>query len=173
MFIWSNNYSKCYGITFNSTDWWSFGNDTARNVIIFGVDNSSLSHADNLKNKFLILGLSPTFGINGSFDSPDKKFTMNFTKANTKFCLIFRYNTDNSYLFVNGKEIIKFKANNKNVNFPTQICSGSISDGFSATESREESLNGNVYNFSVYYSSTDKSDILNIHKYLMTKNNIK
>ena len=29
-----------YGITFNSTDWWSFGNDTARNFIIFGVDNS-------------------------------------------------------------------------------------------------------------------------------------
>ena len=35
------------------------------------------------------------------------------------------------------------------------------------------SLNGNVYDFSVDYNSIDKSDILNIHKYLMTMNNIK
>ena len=40
-------------------------------------------------------------------------------------------------------------------------------------ESREVSLNGNVYDFSVDCSSIDRSDIQNIHKYLMTKNNIK
>ena len=50
---------------------------------------------------------------------------------------------------------------------------GSISNGFSATESRKVSLNQNVYNFSLDYNSIDKSDILNIHKYLMTKINIK
>ena len=83
------------------------------------------------------------------------------------------YNADNSYFFVNGKEIFKFKAKNKNVNFLTQFCLGSISNGFSNVESRELSLNGNVYDFSVDYNSIDKSDILNIHKYLMTKNNIK
>ena len=42
-----------------------------------------------------------------------------------------------------------------------------------ATEFREVSLNGNLYDFSVYYNSIDKTDILNIHKYLMTKNKIK
>ena len=83
-----------------------------------------------------------------------------------------QYNADNSYLFVNGKEIIKFKAN-KNVHFPTRFCLGSINDGFSATESREVSLNGNMHDFSVDYNSIDKSVVLNIHKYLMTKNNIK
>ena len=62
-----------YGITFNSTDWWSFDNNTARNVIIFGVDNSSSSDVDNRKNNFLILRLDLTFGINGSFGSPEKK----------------------------------------------------------------------------------------------------
>ena len=36
-----------YGITFDSACSWSFDNDIARNVIIFGVDNSSSSHADN------------------------------------------------------------------------------------------------------------------------------
>ena len=76
-------------------------------------------------------------------------------------------------MFVNGKEIIKFKADSKNVNFPTRFCLGSISDGFSATESTEVFLNGNVYDFSVDYNSVDKSDLLNIQQYLMTKSNIK
>ena len=76
-------------------------------------------------------------------------------------------------MFVNGKQIFKFKADNKNVNFPTQFCFGSISNGFSANESEEVSLSENVYDFSVNFNSTDKSDILNIHKYLITKNNKK
>ena len=38
--------------------------------------------------------------------------------------------------------------------------------------SREVSLNGNVYDFSVGNNSIDKSDILSIHKYLITKNDI-
>ena len=76
-------------------------------------------------------------------------------------------------MFVNGKEIYKLKVDNKNANFPTQFCLGSISNGFSNTESREVFLNGNVYDFSVDYNSIDKSDTLNIHKYLMTKNNKK
>ena len=83
------------------------------------------------------------------------------------------YNDHNSYLFVNIKEIFKFKADNQNVNFPSQFCLRSISDGFSNIESREVSLNGNVYDFLVDYNSIDKSDILNIHKYLITKNNMK
>ena len=76
-------------------------------------------------------------------------------------------------LFVNRKEIFEFKVDSKNVNFPTQFYLGSISNGFSATESREVSLNGNLYDFSIDYNSIDKYDILNIHKYLMNKNNIK
>ena len=74
----------------------------------------------------------------------------------------FHYNADNSYLFLNGKEIVKFKDDNKNVNFPTQFCLGTISNGFRNTESREVSLNENVYDFSVDKSSIDKYDILNI-----------
>ena len=139
-----------YGIAFDgwSGSEWSFGNDYPRNVIVFGVDNSSSSHNDNLKNNFLIFGEGDTFGINGSFGAPEKKFSINFSKANKKFCLSLHYNADNSYLFVNEKEIFKFKADNKNVNFLTQFYLGSISNGFSATDSsREVSLNGNVYDF--------------------------
>ena len=80
-----SNYSG-YGITFNSTGSWSFDNDFARNVITFGVDNNSSSHSDKRKNNSLILGEGPTYGINGSFGSSEKEFSISFSKANTKFC---------------------------------------------------------------------------------------
>ena len=59
-----------------------------------------------------------------------KKFSINFSQTNTKFCLSLHYNSDDSYLFVNGKEIQTFKADNKNVNFQTQFCLGSMSNKF-------------------------------------------
>ena len=55
-----------YGIAFDGAGWWSFGNDFARNAVMFGVDNSSSSHADNCKNSFLVLSEVPTDDINGS-----------------------------------------------------------------------------------------------------------
>ena len=36
-----------YGIAFDGKGFLSFGNDDARNVVIFGVDTSSSSHIDN------------------------------------------------------------------------------------------------------------------------------
>ena len=45
----------------------------------------------------------PSFGINESLGSAKKPFGINFSKSNTNFCLIFDYNADNSYLFVNEK----------------------------------------------------------------------
>ena len=50
-------------------------------------------------------------------------------------------------LFFDRKEIYKFKADNKNVNFPTQFCLGSISNKFDPNEYREVSLEGNLYGF--------------------------
>ena len=151
-----------YGITFDSAGFWSYDYDIARNVIIFGVDNNSSCHADNGKSNFFVLVEGLTHGINRSFGSAEKKFSINFIKANTKFCLSLHYNAHNSCLFVNGKEIFIFKDGNKNFNFATQFCLGSISNGFSATQSREVSLNGNVNDFSADCNSIDKSDNHNI-----------
>ena len=78
-----------YGITFYSVVSWSFDNDTVRNIITFGVDNRSWSHSENCTNDFLILREGPTYGINGSFESPEKKINIDFTKANTKFFWIY------------------------------------------------------------------------------------
>ena len=137
------------------------------------VDNSSSSHADNCKNIFLILGEGPTDDINGSAGAEEKEFSINFSEAKTKFCLSLHYHGDDSYLFANEKKPYKFKADNKNLNFPTQFYLGSIPNKFDVLESREVSLKENVYHFSVNYNAIDKSDILKIHKYLMVKNNIK
>ena len=79
------------------------------------------------------------------------------------------YNHDNSYLFINGEEILKFEADNQNVNFPGQFCLGSIYNGFDAVESREVSLKQNVYDFSVDCNAIHKADVLSIHNYLMVK----
>ena len=112
-----------FGIAFDWKGDWSFDNDYARNVIIFGVDNSSSSHADNLKNNFLILGDGDTFSINGSFGALEKKFSINSSKANTKFCLSLHYNADNSYLFVNWKEIFNLNPTMKMLTFQINFVS--------------------------------------------------
>ena len=58
-------------------------------MLIFGVDNSSTTYTDNHKNDFSMLS-EREFGINGSFDAPEKNFSINFSKTRTKFCLSLR-----------------------------------------------------------------------------------
>ena len=53
-------------------------------------------------------------------------YSINFTKKNTKFCLSLHYNGANSYLFVNGTEIIKFKAKDSEIK-AYSLCLGNIS----------------------------------------------
>ena len=74
-----------YGVAFDGKSSWSFNDDFARNVIIFWVGKSSSSHTDNLENEFLILGEGDSFGINGSFDVPEEKCNINFSKAKPNF----------------------------------------------------------------------------------------
>ena len=75
-----------------------------------------------------------TDDINGGIGAAEKKFRINFSKAKTKFCLSLHYNGDNRSLCVNYKKIYKFKANDKIVNFPSQVCLGSICNKFDAEE---------------------------------------
>ena len=95
-----------------------------------------------------------------------KKKTQNFTWVYLIILIIV------IWLLIEKKSLI-LKLTIKNLYFPTQCFLGNMSNGFSATESRGESWNGNVHDFSVKYSSIDKSDISNIHKYLKSKNNMK
>ena len=98
-------------------------------------------------------------------------YSTNFTKENTKFCLSLHYNGANSYLFVNGTEIIKFKAKDSEI-VATLLCLGSITKEFSEDNTKKTGLHGYVYDFSVDYDAIAVVDILDIHKYLMKKNEI-
>ena len=82
------------------------------------------------------------------------------------------YNGTNSYLFVNGAEIIKFKAKNYEI-AANSLCLGNISRDFSKANMKKTGLYGYLYDFSVDYDAITVDDILDIHKYLMEKNNIK
>ena len=92
-------------------------------------------------------GEGATYGINGGFGSPEKKFS----KVRAKFCFSLHYDYSNSYVFVNEQKVFMFKANNKNFNFPTQFCLENMSYRFGATDSRELCPKGNAYNFLVWH----------------------
>ena len=94
--------------------------------------------------------------------------SINFTEKNKKFCLSLHYNEVNSYLFVNGKEIYKFKAKDSET-VTTPLCLGNISKGFSVDNMKKTGLNGYVYDFSVDYDAIAVDNILGIYKYLMEK----
>ena len=99
-------------------------------------------------------------------------YSINFTKENTRFCLSLHYNGADSYLFVNGTDIIKFKAKDSEIT-PYQLCLGNISKDLSLDNMKKTSLQeGCVYDFSVDYDAIEVSDILDIYKYLMEKNGI-
>ena len=109
--------------------------------------------------------------INGTTIYAEKLYKINFTENNTKFCLSLHYNGANSYLFVNGTEIYKFKAKDSDI-VASPLCLGNISKDFSVDNMKKTGLNGYVYDFSVDYDAIAVDDILDIHKYLMEKNGI-
>ena len=98
-------------------------------------------------------------------------YSINFTVTKKKFCLSLHYNGTNSYLFVNGMEIIKFKAKDSEIVL-SPLCLGNVSKDRSIDDMKKTGFNGYVYDFSVDYNVTDVNDIKDIQKYLMKKNDI-
>ena len=127
---------------------------------------SSSVQINNKVNNVLVLGKALVQGISGTTIYVEKMYSTNFTVNNKKFCLSLHYNGDNSYLFVNGKEVNKFKAKDSEI-VPYPLCLGGLSKDFEVGYMRASGLIGYVYDFSVDYSA-----IADIHKYLMKKNGI-
>ena len=75
---------------------------------------------------------------------------------------------------VNGTEIIKFKAKDSEI-IPYSLSLENISKDWTNDNMKKKMVtwfNGYIYDFSADYNVINKSDILDIHKYLMKKNNI-
>ena len=159
-----------FGIGFSRKGSYSIGDEIGRNVIIFGVDMSSSTHIENKKKDILLLGKGPTHRLEHTLTA-EKWYLINFTKENTKFCLSLHYNGANSYLFVNVTEIIKFKTEDSDIT-AYRLCLGNISKDSSVENMKKTRLKGYVPDFSVDYDAIEISDILDIHRYLMKKNEI-
>ena len=98
-------------------------------------------------------------------------YSINFTVTKEKFCLSLHYNGANSYLFVNGTEIYKFKAKYSEI-VAAPLCLGNISKDWSVDNMKKIGFTSYVYDFSVDYDAIVVDDILDIHKYLMKKKKI-
>ena len=98
-------------------------------------------------------------------------YSINFTVKKKKFCLSLHYNGGNSYLFVNGTEIIKFKAKGSKI-VASPLCLGNISKDWSTDNLKKTGLNGYVYDFSADYNAVTIDDRKDIHNYLMKKKTI-
>ena len=119
-----------YGIGFDRRSSFTFpGGGFGQNVSIFGADMSSSAHIDNEKKDILVLGKGPTQRLEHTLTA-EKMYSINFTVTNKKFCLSLHYNGANSYLFVNGTEIYKFKAKDSEI-VASPLCLGNISKDWS------------------------------------------
>ena len=94
-----------------------------------------------------------------------------------KFCWSLHYNGANSYFFVNGKKIVKFKAKDPAI-VAAPLCLGNISKDWSVNNMKKTGLNGYVYEFGVGYETFNPpldatKAITFLHDYFIAKYKIK
>ena len=161
-----------YGICFDEGGTFSIGNiNNGRNVLIFRVHENSVTHSNNKANNIYIIGDGFVQGINDTTLYAEKIYSQNFTAVNKRFLLSLDYNGDNSYLSVNGKQELKFKAKDDQI-VKEILCLGNISDNWTNANAKKEGFYGTIYDFAVDYTEASIGDIYNIQRYLIKKHNI-
>ena len=111
-------------------------------------------------------------GINGTTIYVEKLIHNNFREFGEKFALSLHYNGDNSSLFVNGRQELKFKAKDDQI-INEKLCLGNLSDHWTTSESEKTGVYGNIYYFVVDYKTINGvKPIYDMHRYLMIKHNI-
>ena len=169
-----NNY-KGYGICFDERS--QFGHtmnkdgitytSNGRNVLIFGADMSFSAHTTNRANHIYLMGDGLTQGINNTTLYAEKKYFRNFTDYGFKFVLSLHYNNDDSYLFVNRRQELKFKCKTDQL-VKEKLCIGNLSDQWTASKSEKTGLYGNIYDFVVDHEDIlEVKTIYDMHRYLM------
>ena len=138
-----NDY-KGYGICFDErsefghtiTEGGNSHTTDARNILIFGADMSFSVHATNRANHIYLMGTGLTQGINDTTIYAEKNVYRNFTDFGKKFVLSLHYNGDDSYLFVNGRQELKFKCKTDQL-VKEKLCIGNLSDQWTTSESEK------------------------------------
>ena len=154
---------KGYGICFDESEQFThvrkegnFNHTTlARNVIIFGVDMSFSKHANNKANNIYIMGKDYVQKIKDTTIYAEKMYYRNFSDPGKKFVLSLHYNGNNSYLFVNGRQELKFKSKTDQL-VKEKLCIGNLSDQCTTSESEKTGLYGKIYDFVVIIKKLGK-----------------
>ena len=176
----SKNNHKGYGICFDGGS--EFGHTIteggrthttdARNVLIFEVDMSFSVHATNGANNIYDMVTGLTQGIHDTTIYAEKNFYINFTDCSKTFMLSLHYNGDDSYLFVYGRQKLKFKCKTDQL-VKGKLCIGYLSDQWTTSESEKTGVYGKIYDLVVDYEQiVGVKAIYDMHRYLMTKHNI-
>ena len=114
---------KGYSICFDEGGLFSIGNiNNGRNVLIFGVHEDSVIHANNKADNIFVMDDVFVQGINDTTLYADKIYSQKFTQPSTKFVLSLHYNGD-SYLFVNDKQELKLKTKTESL-VKQKLCIG-------------------------------------------------
>ena len=164
---------KGYGICFDERS--QFGHTVTeggrahttngRNILIFGANMSFSVHKTNGENHIYVMGDRFTQGIHNTTLYVERNYWRNFTDLGKKFVLSLHYNGDDSYLFVNGRQELKFKAKDDQV-INEKLCLGNLSIEWTTSESEKAGLYGNIYDFVVDYKAINGvKPIYNIHKF--------
>ena len=110
-------------------------------------------------------------GLNGKSLNVEKVHKINFTQQNKKIVLSLHYNGNNSYLFANGVQELKFKGNDSEIK-RNHMCLGNVSKDLSITNATITGMYGDIHDFAVDYVAHDVPKIYDIHRYLMKRNGI-
>ena len=92
-------------------------------------------------------------------------YSINFTVEKKKLCLSLHYNGADSYLFVNGKEIVKFKAKDSAI-VATPLCLGNILKDWSENNMRKLDLMDTFMNFVLIMRPVLQQMVLKIFHFL-------
>ena len=121
-------------------------------------------HATNRANNIYIMGTGLTQGINDTTLYAEKNFYRNFTDFAKKFVLSLHYNGNNSYLFVNGRQELKFKCKTDQL-VKEKLCIGNLSDQWTTSESEKSRVYGKICDFVMDYEQiAGTTKILYMHK---------
>ena len=91
-----------------------------------------------IKKDILVLGIGPAQGLEHILTA-EKMHSINFIVTKQKFCLSLPHNGANSYLFLNGTDIYKFKAKDSEI-VASPLCLGNISKDWSADNMKKQVL---------------------------------
>ena len=134
-----------------------------RNTLIYGADMTSSTYNSNKTESFYFIGKADTIGLqNGKTIYAEHDYVKtNGSEMKKIYVLIVCYNGDNSYIILNGVQQAKFKTIS-NLKLTNPLVIGNTTEDFTAAESKDTSLRGNIYDLVVDYLNLVLSKLMSV-----------